>query len=71
MLTDGLVHLRLGVSGLVRFVVAESPIADQVDDDVAAELLSEGGRQPNRADARRDVVGVDMDDRQIEAFSDI
>ena len=71
MLMDGLVHLRLGVSGLVRFVVAESPIADQVDDDVAAELLSEGGRQPNRADARRDVVGVDMDDRQIEAFSDI
>src|SRR3984893_7020530 len=38
MLFDRLVHLRLGVGGLVRFVVAEAPIADQVDDDVAPEL---------------------------------
>ena len=66
-----LVHLRLGVGGLVRLVVAEAPVADQVDDDVAAELLAEGGGEPDRADAGGDVVGIDMDDRQVEALGNV
>ncbi len=46
------VHLRLGVSGLVRLVVAEAAIADQVDQHVVAELLAEGERQAARRSCR-------------------
>ena len=36
--------LRLGVGGLVGLVVAVAAVADQVDDDVAVELLAVGHR---------------------------
>ena len=71
MLLDRLVHLRLGVRGLVGLVVTEPAIADQVDQHVVAELLPERERQPHRADAGRHVVGVDMDDRHVEALGQV
>ena len=61
-------HQRLGVGGLVGLVVAEAAVADQVDDDVAAPALAVGHRQPDRADAGLGVVGVDVDDRDVEAL---
>ena len=61
-------HLRLRVGGLVGLVVAVAAVADQVDDDVAAPLLAVGHRQPHRGDAGLDVVGVDVDDRAVEAL---
>ena len=71
MLLDLLVHLGLRVSGLVGLVVSEAPVADQVDQDVVAELLAEGERQANRADAGCHVVGVDVDDRNVKALGQI
>ena len=65
------VHLGLGVGGLVGLVVAEAPVADQVDQDVVAELLAEGEGEAHGADARRHVVGVDVDDRDVEALGEV
>ena len=61
---DRRVHLGLRVRGLVGLVVAEAAVADQVDDDVVAELLAEGEGEAHGADAGGDVVGVDVDDRR-------
>ena len=65
------VHLRLRVGRLVGLVVAEAAVADQVDDDVVAELLAEGERQADGADARLHVVGVDVDDRRVVALGEV
>ena len=61
-------HQRLGVGGLVGLVVAEAAVADHVDDDVAAPALAVGHRQADRGRAGLDVVGVDVDDRDVEAL---
>ena len=45
---DDFVHRRLRVRGLVLLVVAEAPVADEVDDHVAPELLAEGHREAHR-----------------------
>ena len=71
MLLDHLVHLGLGVGGLVGLVVAEAAVADQVDQHVVPELLAERERQPDGADAGGDVVGVDVDDRDVVALGQI
>ena len=59
---------RLGVGGLVGLVVAVAAVADHVDDDVAAPALAVGHRQADRRGAGLDVVGVDVDDRDVEAL---
>ena len=71
MFLDGLVHHWLRVCRFVGLVVAKAAVSDQVDDDVAAEFLPEGRGQPHRAHASGDVVGVDVNDRQVEAFRHI
>ncbi len=60
--------LRLRVGGLVGLVVAVAAVADHVDDDVAAPALAVGHRQAHRRGAGLDVVGVDVDDRHVEAL---
>ena len=63
---DLLVHQRLRERRLVAFVVAVAAVADQVDQEVALELRAIGERQPRRLDARLGIVGVDVDDRDLE-----
>ena len=65
------VHLGLRVGRLVGLVVAEAAVADQVDQDVVAPALAEREREPHRRDARLDVVGVDVDDRDVEALREV
>ncbi len=65
------VHLGLGVGGLVGLVVAEAAVADQVDQHVVAELLAEGEGQAHGGDAALDVVGVDVDDRDVVALGHV
>jgi hypothetical protein len=48
MLLDPLVHERLRVRGLVGLVVAEAPVADQVDQRIAVEGLAEGVGEADR-----------------------
>ena len=71
LVLDLRVHLRLRVGGLVGLVVPEAPVADQVDQHVVAELLAERECEPHGADARRHVVGVDVDDRHVEALGEV
>ena len=64
-------HLGLRVRRLVGLVVAEAAVADQVDQHVVAELLAEREREPHGGDAGGDVVGVDVDDRDVEALREV
>ena len=64
-------HQRLRVRGLVLLVVAEAAVADEVDDDVVAELLPVGEREPDRRDRRLRVVRVHVDDRDVEPLREV
>ena len=71
LLGDPLGLQRLRVRGLVLLVVTESAIADEIDDDVVAELLPVREREPDRGDRGFRVVGVDVDDRDVEALGEV
>ena len=71
MRLDLLVHRRLRVRRLVLLVVAEAAIADQIDHHIARETLAEFLGKMHGGDARIDVVGVDVNDRNVEAFGEI
>ena len=49
----------------------ESPVADEVDDDVVAELLAVREREADRGERRLGVVGVHVDDRHVEALREV
>ena len=68
---DLAVHRGLRVGGLVGFVVAVAAVADQVDQDVVTELLAEREREAHGGDAGLDVVGVDVDDRDVVALREV
>ena len=51
--------------------MAEAPVADEVDDDVVAEARAVGEREPDRRDRRLGIVGVDVDDRRVEALGEV
>ena len=68
---DPLVHLGLRVRRLVGFVVTEAPVPDQVDDRVVAEAAPEIDRKVDGRHARIHIVGVDVDDRNVEALREI
>ena len=71
VLLDPLVHERLGVGRLVGLVVPEAPVADEVDERVAVEGLAEGVGQADGRDAGLHVVGVHVDDRDVEALRQV
>jgi hypothetical protein len=48
--------------------MAETPVADQIDERVATERAAKIYDQVDGRDARVDVVGVDVHDRDVEAF---
>ena len=68
---DLLDHQRLRVRGLVLLVVAEAAVADEIDHDVVAEAAAVGHRQAHGRDRRLGVVGVDVDDRHVEALGEV
>ena len=71
LLGDPRGHQRLCVRGLVLLVVAEAPVADEIDDDVVLEAAAVGHSQANGGDAGLGIVGVDVDDREIEALGEV
>ena len=71
MLGDLRGHQRLRVGGLVLLVVSVPAIADKVDHDVALEPATECEREPDRRDRRLGIVGVDVDDRDVEPFCEV
>ena len=71
LLRDPRRHQRLGVGRLVLLVVAVPAIADEVDDDVVLETAAIGHPQAHGRDARLGVIGVHMDDREVEALGEV
>ena len=71
LVVDPLDHERLRVGRLVLLVVAEAAVADDVDHEVVAELRPVGEGEPHRAQRRLGVVGVDVDDRDVEALREV
>ena len=68
---DALDLQGLRVGGLVGLVVAEAAVADEVDQHVAPEALAERHRQAHGAAAGVDGIGVDVDDRDVEALGEV
>jgi len=71
VLADLQIHERLRVRRLVRLVVTEAPVPDQVHHHVAVVHAAVVVRKGDRGDARLDVVRVDVDDRDVEALGEI
>ena len=68
---DQLRHQRLRVRRLVLLVVAVPPVTDEIDHDVVAEARAERRREPVGGERRLGVVGVDVDDRHVEALREV
>ena len=68
---DGGVHQRLGEHRLVALVVAEAPVAEDVDDDVLVEHLPELGRDAGGVHHGLGVVAVDVEDRRLDHQRDV
>ena len=64
-------HERLRVRRLVLLVVPEAPVSDQVDHDVGAEAPPERHGEPDRGQRGLGIVGVDVDDREVEALREV
>ena len=71
MLLDLLVEQRLGDGGIVDFAVAVAAIADQIDDDVGAELVAVLGGHARDANDCVDIFGVDVEDRNRLAAGEL
>ena len=71
MPVDLLDHQRLRVGGLVLLVVTEAAIADEIDHDVLAEAAAVRHREPDRGNGRLGIVGVDVNDRDVEALREV
>ena len=62
---------RLRVRRLVLLVVAVAAVADEIDDDVVAEAPPVREREPDGRDRRFRIVGVDVDDGNVEALREV
>ena len=67
MLGNSLVEQRLREGRFVALVVTVAPIADEVDQEVALELVPVRPREARRLDAGLHIVGVDVNDGNLEA----
>lgn len=68
VLLDNLVHERLGERGLIKLVVAEFTVANQVHNYVSHELLAELCGKLERALHILHGVSIDVEDRRIDAL---
>src|SRR5690606_8317031 len=68
---DRVVHQRLGEERLVTLVVAPPPVSYQVDKEVLAVALAVRGGQPSRHHTRLDIVGVDVNYRDLETLGEV
>ena len=66
-----LIHDGLSRRWLVRLVVAQSPIADQVDHDILVKCLPVAQRQSYRRDDSLGIIPVNMQDRRFDHLRDI
>ncbi len=70
MLLDLLVEQRLRDGGIVDFAVAVAPVADEIDDNIGAELVAIVHGHAGHANDGVDIFGVDVEDRDRLAARD-
>jgi len=70
-LADNLVHEGLGEGGLIEFVVTEFTVADQVNNNVLHELLTELGSELEGTLNVFHRVGVNVENRRIDTLGNI
>jgi hypothetical protein len=68
---DEVRHQRLRHRRVVALVVTATAVADEVDDDVAVELLAVGDGELCDADDGFGVVAVDVQDRRLDGLGDV
>jgi hypothetical protein len=61
------VHRRLRERRLIAFVVAVTPVADEIDEDIALEGHAIAEREPRGRHAGLRVVGIHVKDGNLEA----
>ncbi len=71
MRPDFFVQGRLRERGLVRLVVSVTTVADDIDQKILAEFRPVFDRQPHDVDARLRIVGVHVNDRDLEPLGEI
>ena len=71
MRLDRRVQRRLRERRLVALVVPVTTIADEIDEEVLLELRAIRDAKPHGGDARLQVVGVHVHDRNLEALREI
>src|SRR5882672_4917294 len=71
MVLDELIKTGLGDGGIINFTVAVAAEADEVDDDVAVELVAILGRDAGHADDCVYIFGVDVEYRHRLAFGQV
>ena len=71
MRADFLIHQRLGERGLIAFVVAETPVAEHVDDHRPLELHAVFGRHFRREHHRFRIVAVHMEDQRLNHLGNV
>ena len=68
---DLLVHDRLREGGIVQLVVAVTAVADEIDEDVALELLPEADRETGGLHGGLGIVSVHVEDRGLDDLRDV
>ncbi len=68
---DRCVHRRLSGTRIVTLVVPMASVPNQVNEEVLTELLPICEGQARRLKARFRIIGVDMNDRNIEALGQV
>src|SRR5579885_2595457 len=71
MLADNLIHAGLRKGRFVALIVAPAPVADKIDQDILVELVAIGVRQANGRQTGIGVIGIDMNDGNLEALCQI
>ncbi len=66
VLPDRVVERRLGIRRLIHLVMPMAPVADEIDHEIVMELSAVGKGQPDRRQTRFRIVGVHVNDRDVE-----
>ncbi|GBE24474.1 hypothetical protein BMS3Bbin02_00746 [bacterium BMS3Bbin02] len=71
VIVDNSIHLRLRERRFISLVVAESPVSNQIDDDITLERLTERKRHLCYSCYRFGVIPVDMEDWRFDGLGNV
>ncbi len=68
---DDFIQSRLGKTRLIRLIMAIFAIPKQVDKHIGVKSLTVLDGHPDGEYHRLDIIGIDMEYRRLDCFSDI